>query len=68
MSAIVGKIIPQYHRPLSKLFDLSYIFPGHNDSVKRGLTVSDFFRMVVRNKSVSVRLLKVFNSNPKVPF
>jgi hypothetical protein len=28
-------------------FDLSYVFPGHSDSVERGLTVSPNFKITV---------------------
>ena len=29
----------RYHSSQVKFFHLSYVFPGHNDSVQRGLTV-----------------------------
>ena len=30
-------------------FDLSYVFPGHIDSVKRGLTVQHFLTQILPN-------------------
>ena len=35
-------------------FDLSYVFPGHNDSVQRGLTVQTQFE-IIRNRSIDIK-------------
>ena len=41
-------------------FDLSYVFPGHNDSVKRGLTVPKEF---MNSDATSKRLLPQYDTS-----
>ena len=46
-------------------FDLSYVFPGHNDSVQRGLTVFFIFLGELEPLETSVDLCNVLTSGAK---